>query len=189
MTNQVGKRQLPLLPHPDHLRKQAKTRLAEMKARAPDARLADAQRNVAEEYGFISWEALQAEVTRRTSGPLGRRIRGRRAIIAFLRTQDQRNGASQLSSRVDCLRPRCRRPVRRSLEEPQDHSPLAFLRGGMVVQISVLIATLVGIGVVCFLLHEAGVPLRSDQGGNHAQIEHVNKADLEVKTSSMGERR
>ena len=38
-----SKRQLPPVPHPDHLRKQAKARLAAMRAKLPTARLADAQ--------------------------------------------------------------------------------------------------------------------------------------------------
>jgi hypothetical protein len=179
MTNQIGKRQLPLLPHPDHLRKQAKTRLAEMKAQTSDARLADAQRSVAEEYGFNSWTALQAEVTRRTSSPLGQRILRRRSLIAFLQRQDGRGGKSR-SLAPESLRPKCG-PLGHSPHEITDHSPFTFLQAGMVVQISVLIATLVGIGIVCFLLHEAGVPLRSS---NRSQIEHVHKPNLEAKTSS-----
>jgi hypothetical protein len=178
MTNHVGKRQLPLLPHPDHLRKQAKARLAEIKAQAPDARLADAQHGIAEEYGFNSWAALQAEVTRRTSSPLGQRIRRRRSLIAFLESQDGR-GAMSPSPAPESFRPRFR-PLGHSAHEISDHSPFAFLQGGMVVQISVLIATLVGIGVVCFLL-KAGVPLRS---GNRSQIEHVLKANLVAETST-----
>jgi hypothetical protein len=145
MTNQVGKRPLPLLPHPDHLRKQAKARLAEMKAKDAGARLADAQRSVAEEYGFSSWAALQAEVARRAGGPLGRRIRLRRSLVAFLQSQDLGPAGSQSSMELISLQPHCRR-LRRPLPEPQDHSPLAFLQRGMVVQISVVVATLVGIG-------------------------------------------
>ncbi len=42
MTGNTGKRLLPPLPHPNHLRKQAKARLAALKAKVPSARLADA---------------------------------------------------------------------------------------------------------------------------------------------------
>src|SRR4051812_2551969 len=63
----AGKRMLPYRPHPDHLRKQAKTRLLEMRARQPDARLADAQRTLAQEYGYSSWGKLQAEACLRAT--------------------------------------------------------------------------------------------------------------------------
>src|SRR5579864_1644611 len=43
---------LPLLPHPGHLRKQAKARLAAMRRAAPSTRLAEAQGLIAREYGF-----------------------------------------------------------------------------------------------------------------------------------------
>jgi hypothetical protein len=59
-TSNTGKRPLPPLPHPDHLRKEAKARLAELKTRVPSARLADVQFTLAREYGFANWAALQA---------------------------------------------------------------------------------------------------------------------------------
>src|SRR6185369_2789587 len=62
MTGNSGKRVLPPLPNSHHLRKQAKARLATMKAKVPGARLADAQLILAREYGFSNWAALQAEV-------------------------------------------------------------------------------------------------------------------------------
>jgi hypothetical protein len=62
MTSETGKRTLPLSPHPDHLRKEAKARLAEMKTRLPTARLGDAQAALARDYGFASWGHLIAEV-------------------------------------------------------------------------------------------------------------------------------
>ena len=49
MTGDNGKRQLPSIPHPDHLRKQAKARLAAMRTKMPTARLADAQGVIARE--------------------------------------------------------------------------------------------------------------------------------------------
>src|SRR5256885_1419821 len=84
MTGDSGKRQLPPLPHSHHLRKQAKARLAAMKAKMPSARLADAQLILAREYGFSNWAALQAEVARRGAGPLGQRANVRRAHVAPL---------------------------------------------------------------------------------------------------------
>ena len=66
----TAKRALPLLPNADHLRKQAKARLALLRQAAPAARLAEAQMLIAQEYGFADWRALQAEVARRAAhGP------------------------------------------------------------------------------------------------------------------------
>ena len=53
---------LPDAPNLEWLRKQARRRLAELRAREPDRRLADAQRDLAREYGFPSWRALKAHV-------------------------------------------------------------------------------------------------------------------------------
>jgi hypothetical protein len=54
--------ELPARPNFDHLKKQAKDRLAELRKRSPAARLADAQHALAREYGFPSWAALKAHV-------------------------------------------------------------------------------------------------------------------------------
>jgi ankyrin repeat protein len=50
---------LPEAPSLEWLRKQAKRRLEELRKTDPDARLADAQFEVAKEYGFSSWRALK----------------------------------------------------------------------------------------------------------------------------------
>jgi hypothetical protein len=84
MTGNKGKRQLPSIPHPDHLRKQAKARLACMRAKAPATRLAEAQGLIAREYGFASWAALQAEVASRVQSPNGQWRKVRRAHVAPL---------------------------------------------------------------------------------------------------------
>ncbi|HWF63900.1 MAG TPA: hypothetical protein VN685_04740 [Rhizomicrobium sp.] len=65
MTDNSGKRLLPLIPHSGHLRKQAKARLVSMRATQSSARLAEAQSVLAREYGFANWAALQAEVAHR----------------------------------------------------------------------------------------------------------------------------
>ncbi len=80
----TGKRELPQLPHPDHLRKQAKARLAAMRAKVPATRLAEAQYVIAREYGFASWAALQAEVASRVQSPRGQWRQVRRAHVAAL---------------------------------------------------------------------------------------------------------
>jgi ankyrin repeat protein len=46
----------------EYLRKLAKERLAFLRTRHPDAKLADAQLAIAREYGFPSWRALKAEM-------------------------------------------------------------------------------------------------------------------------------
>jgi hypothetical protein len=71
-------RQLPPVPNPDNLRKQAKTRLVALRAHASSTRLAEAQHLIAREYGFANWSALQAEVARRQESPLARYVQIRR---------------------------------------------------------------------------------------------------------------
>ena len=58
-------RELPANPNFDHLRKQARLRLRELKQRNPRARLADVQHTLAREYGFTNWAALKTYVESR----------------------------------------------------------------------------------------------------------------------------
>jgi ankyrin repeat protein len=53
---------LPANPNLDWLKKVAKRRLAELRAKRPDARLHHAQHSIANDYGFKSWRALKAHV-------------------------------------------------------------------------------------------------------------------------------
>ena len=53
---------LPDAANLDWLRKQAKRRLRELRQANPEAKLADAQFDLAKEYGFASWRALKAHV-------------------------------------------------------------------------------------------------------------------------------
>jgi ankyrin repeat protein len=53
---------LPDAPNLDWLRKQAKRRLEELRRTDPSARLADAQYELAKQYGFSSWRALKWNV-------------------------------------------------------------------------------------------------------------------------------
>ena len=55
-------RALPDAPDLEWLRKQAKRRLVELRRTTPEARLADAQLDLARSYGFRSWRALKAHV-------------------------------------------------------------------------------------------------------------------------------
>lgn len=57
-----GVRSLPDAPSLEWLRKQAKRRLTELRAKIPSAKLADAQLEIARRYGFPSWRALKAHV-------------------------------------------------------------------------------------------------------------------------------
>src|SRR5687767_4343984 len=53
---------LPDAPNLDWLRKQARRRLAELRAADPAAKLTDAQLAIARQYGFPSWRALKAHI-------------------------------------------------------------------------------------------------------------------------------
>jgi len=57
-----GSLSLPDAPNLDWLRKQAKRRLDELRKTNPAAKLADAQLNLARQYGFSSWRALKSHV-------------------------------------------------------------------------------------------------------------------------------
>jgi hypothetical protein len=129
MTSDNGKRMLPPLPHPDYLRKEAKTRLIALKARVPGARLADVQFTLAREYGVENWGALLAEVARRSSGPRGARARVKRAHVAALYPE---------RFRQDGL-----------LDQEEDiETHAAFFRAGVIVQIGFVLAALVGVSLL-----------------------------------------
>jgi hypothetical protein len=59
------KRALPAQPSLEHLRKEAKQELVQLRSRSQAVQLADAQLLVARTYGFSSWRALKDEVDRR----------------------------------------------------------------------------------------------------------------------------
>jgi hypothetical protein len=129
MTGNSAKRTLPQLPNPHHLRKQAKARLAAMKAKVPSAQLADAQLTLAREYGFPNWAALQGEVARRASSPLGQRANVRRAHIAPLYPERFRQDGL-----LD--------------GEAEMEVHLAFFRAGAAAQIGFLFAALAGLAIL-----------------------------------------
>jgi hypothetical protein len=58
---------LPSQPSLEHLRKESKRLLTQLRGRAQSARLADAQLLMARTYGYPSWRALKQEVDRRLS--------------------------------------------------------------------------------------------------------------------------
>jgi ankyrin repeat protein len=55
---------LPVRANIDWLRKTAKQRLRDMRMRAPDAKLAQAQFDIARQYGFSSWRSLKTHLDR-----------------------------------------------------------------------------------------------------------------------------
>lgn len=125
----TGKYELPAIPHPDHLRKQAKARLAAMRATAPATRLAEAQALVAREYGFSSWGTLQAEVATRTQSPRGQWCKVRQAHVAALYPERFRQDA-QLDDETDI------------------QTNLRFFLTGAAAQIGFLFAALVGLALL-----------------------------------------
>ena len=129
MTDDKDKRQLPAIPHPDHLRKQAKARLAAMRAKIPTARLAEAQGVIAREYGFASWAALQAEVASRVQSPNGQWRKVRRAHVAPLYPERFRQDGL-----LD--------------DEANIQTNLRFFLAGAVAQIGFLFAALVGLALL-----------------------------------------
>ena len=173
MTQQIVKRQLPILPHPDHLRKQAKTRLNQARAAKPEYRLTDAQRDLAHEYGFISWVALQAEVTRRGTTPVAKRVRTRRY------------GATQLvpGRPGDALQPLpeltpSNKAGRSTFVNPLDNDeyrPIAFLHTGLLSQVCFAVTSLIGVGIICFVLHKASAPIQPGRGPGLTPIELLHK--------------
>lgn len=119
------RRTLPPLPHLDKLKKQAKARLAEMRARMPVARLADAQQLLARDYGFESWGALKAEVERRNADPAAAALRGNKARGALFRAG--RHMAD---------------------EDGDPQSPAPFFRTGLAVTVGFVLLAIIGVALV-----------------------------------------
>lgn len=120
MTDNFPKRTLPLSPHPDHLRKEAKARLAGLKGRMPSVKLTDVQLILAREYGFPNWGMLQAEVTRRSGQ--GRRLR--QAVTAILSFRRLR------------------------AEDPEEDGTMRFFQAALVAQVGFIIVALTGVAMV-----------------------------------------
>lgn len=122
MTGSSSKYTLPQLPHPDHLRKLAKSRLSALRVTVPSARLAHVQQTMAREYGFQTWGALQAEVMRRHESPRGQWGRIRRAPVAV--------------------------PVSPGGDLPDVDDCSLVLHVGVATQIGFVLAAVVGVGLV-----------------------------------------
>ena len=89
---------LPSQPSLEHLRKEAKARLARLRSRDPAAQLAEAQRAVALVYGFRSWRALKSAVEKQAAEEI-------RACAGFYRHDPARIANVFMAVRLDggCL--------------------------------------------------------------------------------------
>jgi hypothetical protein len=122
MTTIPPKRTLPPNPHPEHLRKEAKSRLAQLRQRVPAARLADVQFTLAREYGFESWGLLMAEVLRRSAPGRGTRRGLSRAVYAGRLSDDGYDAESEAYA--------------------------AFFRVGVATHVGFFLAAFAGVGLV-----------------------------------------
>jgi hypothetical protein len=82
---------LPDRPSLEHLRRQARERLRELRVRKPGTQLADAQHAIARDYGFPSWPKLKAHVDAVTSSThAASSDAAARALAVHLRDNDGR---------------------------------------------------------------------------------------------------
>jgi|GEM_PF-5101257 len=72
----VAARQLPAKPNLEHLKNEAKRRLDVLRAASAGAKLAEAQHQLAREYGFANWRELKADVEARSRGSLSGAAQG-----------------------------------------------------------------------------------------------------------------
>ena len=88
---------LPERPNFNHLKKQAKDRLAELRQQSRTAKLADAQHALAREYGFESWAALKAHVESRGDNfHFERYTREARRVLYFSRDEACKRGSATI---------------------------------------------------------------------------------------------
>jgi ankyrin repeat protein/uncharacterized glyoxalase superfamily protein PhnB len=136
---------LPHRPSLDYLKKLAKERLRDLRRTDPNARLADAQLEVARDHGFSSWRALKAEVERRTSSSVEQFFRacaaGDVAALRDLLAREpdlvrQRNAGGMTAlhiaaDRPDVLRVLLEHGADPNVREPGDNAlPIHFAAGG-----------------------------------------------------------
>lgn len=107
---------LPDAPNLDWLRKQAKRRLEELRQTDPGARLADAQFDLAKQYGFSSWRALKTHVESLT-------VEGQ--LFEAARTGDVEKLAALLDEHPDKLHARTRPYEHTLLHAAADNGQLA----------------------------------------------------------------
>ena len=129
---------MPPLPHLEKLKREAKARLADMRARPPVARLADAQQLLARDYGFENWAALKAEVERRNADPATAALREGKARGALFRTGR-------------------RTPV----EDGDVQSPAPFFRAALAVTVGFVLVAIIGISLVFITTKEGPARFRA----------------------------
>jgi hypothetical protein len=66
----VAARSLPAKPNLEHLKNEAKQRLDALRSKQPATKLAEAQHQLAREYGFANWRDLKADIDQRAGGAL-----------------------------------------------------------------------------------------------------------------------
>ena len=135
MAKDHSKRALPPIPHPDHLRKQAKARLVVMRTTLPTAKLGDAQAVIAREYGFANWMTLRAEVDRRVRSPMGQWSKVRRAHVAAFRPIWWHGSDG---------------------DGDQQEFTAAFIRAVVTAQIGFVLALVAGIALILWAMHATG---------------------------------
>jgi hypothetical protein len=136
MSNAYAKRELPALPNPEHLRKQAKAKLSALRLTASAVQLAQAQTILAEEYGFASWKALLAEVVRRADSLSGLHARARRRPVAVLNPERYRLISTDSSLDAE--------------------NNANFVRAGIIAQVGFISVALAGMAVVFVALGQSG---------------------------------
>jgi Glyoxalase superfamily protein len=94
-------RQLPSQPNLEHLKKQAKTLLAEMQQRDLALQLADAQHLLAREYGFPSWPRLKKHVESLAAEPSSHPLAGQWVADVARSSQHPSNPFQRASIHID----------------------------------------------------------------------------------------
>ena len=154
---------LPLPPQPslEHLRKEAKSRLARLRARDPGAQLAEAQRAVAQAYGFRSWRALKSAIEKHTAEEI-------RACIGFYRHDPARIENVFLAVRLDggCL---TLQGVTGALMMLQRQTDGSFAAPGLTARYG-------------FDRDSAGtvVAMTVDVDGRHSRLERISEAEADA---------
>jgi ankyrin repeat protein len=113
---------LPVNPNLDWLRKTARQRLAELRARQPDTRLHHAQLAVANDYGFRSWRALKAHIDSVTSV-----FRGRERVFDAARAGDVETVRRAFAAGFDPATPDADGRTIHQIAKEQGHEALELL--------------------------------------------------------------
>jgi hypothetical protein len=104
--------ELPARPNLEHLRNEAKRLLQSLRRDDPDARLSDAQLQVARAYGFASWRQLKVHVDERSRQRVFEAARAGdvqavdgRSTAVFIPARSTRPAAPSINSRRSSATP------------------------------------------------------------------------------------